>query len=181
MKAMKVILIATMLVASNFCSSQQWITRNGTVEFFSATIVENIEATNEMASGLLANDGRFAFRVPILGFRFEKALMEEHFNENYLESTRFPNGTFEGAIANWSDAFQDGQSHTVKAQGILTIHGIAIEREIESTLQWDGTAWIVQSEFTVLTAAHEIPIPKMVREKIAEEISVDVQMTLSPR
>ena len=157
------------------------MTRNGTIEFFSATFIENIEATNEMASGLLANDGRFAFRVPILGFRFEKALMEEHFNENYLESTRFPNGTFEGTIANWNDALKDGQSHTVMAQGILTIHGVASEREIESTLQWDGKAWIVHSEFTVLTAAHEIPIPKMVRDKIAEAISVDVQMTLSPR
>lgn len=178
---MKVLFIATMLIASNFCSSQQWMTRNGTIEFFSATFIENIEATNEMASGLLANDGRFAFRVPILGFRFEKALMEEHFNENYLESTRFPNGTFEGTIANWNDALKDGQSHTVMAQGILTIHGVASEREIESTLQWDGKAWIVHSEFTVLTAAHEIPIPKMVRDKIAEAISVDVQMTLSPR
>ena len=178
---MKIALTTMMLVASHFCIGQQCMTRNGTVDFFSATFVENIEATNEMASGLLAKDGRFAFRVPILGFRFEKALMEEHFNENYLESTRYPNGTFEGVISNWNEALQDGQWHEVIATGSLTIHGVPVNREIPSKLQWDGKTWQIESEFTVATAAHEIPIPKMVRDKIAEEISVSVNLSLSPR
>ena len=170
-----------MLLASNFCIGQQWMTRNGTVDFFSATFVENIEAKNEMASGLLAADGRFAFRVPILGFRFEKALMEEHFNENYLESTKYPNGTFEGVISKWNEALRNGQWHEVIATGALTIHGVSVNREISSKLKWDGKSWQIESEFTVPTAAHEIPIPKMARKKIAEEITVSVNLSLSPR
>ena len=72
---MRLLSFLLLVATSHMGLSQQWMTRNGKIEFFSATFVENIEATNEMASGLLAADGRFAFRVPILGFRFEKALM----------------------------------------------------------------------------------------------------------
>ena len=171
--------LATLLCCS--CYGQQWMTRNGNVDFFSATFAENIEAKNEMASGILATDGQFAFRVPILGFRFEKALMEEHFNENYLESTKFPNGSFEGSIVNWNMELNDGAWHEVVARGELTIHGIAIPREIPSKIQWNGEAWQIQSEFLIATADHEIPIPKMVRKKIAEEIAVEVNLSLSPR
>lgn len=178
---MRLLSFLLLVATSHMGLSQQWMTRNGKIEFFSATFVENIEATNEMASGLLAADGRFAFRVPILGFRFEKALMEEHFNENYMESTAYPNGTFEGTIEEWNDALNDGQWHEVKAVGELTVHGVSIQRSIPSKIQWDGVSWQIQSKFSIATAAHDIPIPKMVRNKIAEEIAVEVNLSLSPR
>ena len=178
---MKSILLGLATLICYSCSCQQWITRNGNVDFFSATFAENIEAKNEMASGLLTADGEFAFRVPILGFRFERALMEEHFNENYLESTLFPDGSFEGAIINWNADLNDGTWHEVIARGELTVHGIAIQREIPSKIQWNGKAWQIQSEFSIATADHGIPIPKMVRKKIAEEIAVAVDLSLSPR
>jgi hypothetical protein len=178
---MKPTFFALALFICSTCFGQQWMTRNGNVEFFSATFVEDIEAQNEMVSGLLAADGRFAFRVPILGFRFEKALMEEHFNENYLESTQFPNGTFEGTIANWDPNFESGTWHDVIASGTLTVHGIEKNREISSKIMRDKDGWKIQSAFVIATADHEIPIPKMVRDKIAEEISVTVDLNLLPR
>ena len=176
---MKTTLLALALMACYSCSAQRYMTRNGNVNFFSETPIENIEATNDMVSGLLTDEGRFAFRVPILGFRFEKALMEEHFNENYMESTRYPNGTFEGSIDGWKESMKDGQWHEVIAQGVLEIHGVKNAREIPSKIKWSDSAWKIQTTFTVATANHEIPVPKMVRNKIAESIDVSVELTLT--
>ena len=73
------------------------------------------------------------------------------------------------------------QWHEVKAVGELTVHGVSIQRSIPSKIQWDGDSWQIQSKFSIATAAHDIPIPKMVRNKIAEEIAVEVNLSLSPR
>ena len=162
-------------------SAQQYMTREGHVRFFSTTPIEDIEAENHQTTALLQADGAFAFRVPVLGFRFEKALMEEHFNENYLESHTYPNGSFEGSIDGFTDALKDGESHDVLAKGVLTIHGVEKQREIPSTVQWNGTGWDIESVFTVAPADHNINIPKVVRNKIAPTIEVTVQANLIAR
>ena len=162
-------------------TAQQFMTREGRVRFFSTTPVEDIEAINEQTTAMLTAEGQFAFRVPILGFRFEKALMEEHFNENYMESITFPNGTFEGKVTNWSNAWNDGNAHEVLAAGALTIHGVSVDREIPATIKWNGKAWEVESTFNVSPTDHAIEIPKMVRNKIAESLEVTVNAELSPR
>lgn len=176
-------IFATLLfvVAAQMAIGQQFMTRTGQVHFFSSTPMEDIEAHNEQLTGLLTAEGKFAFRIPILGFRFEKALMEEHFNENYMESEKFPNGVFEGTISDWNEGLKDGEWHNVKAEGELNIHGIAVTRTINSKLKWTGESWSLESDFLVPTASHEIKIPKMVMSKIAEEISVHVEATLLPR
>ena len=151
------------------------------MRFFSTTPIEDIEAENHQTTALLQADGAFAFRVPVLGFRFEKALMEEHFNENYLESHTYPNGSFEGSIDGFTDALKDGESHDVLAKGVLTIHGVEQPREIPSTVQWNGTGWDIESAFYIAPAHHDINIPKVVRNKIATTIEVTVQAKLNPR
>lgn len=162
-------------------SAQQYMTREGNVRFFSTTPIEDIEAENHQTTALLTADGAFAFRVPVLGFRFEKALMEEHFNENYLESHTYPNGSFEGNIDGFTDALKDGEPHDVLAKGILSIHGIEQEREIPSKVRWNGTGWNIESVFNVAPADHDIKIPKVVRNKIAPIIEVTVDAQLIPR
>ncbi len=161
--------------------AQQYMTREGHVRFFSTTPIEDIEAENHQTTALLQADGAFAFRVPVLGFRFEKALMEEHFNENYLESHTYPNGSFEGTIDGLSSALKDGKAHDVLAQGILSIHGVEQKREIPSNVRWNGTGWEIQSVFNVAPADHDINIPKVVRNKIAATIEVTIEATLDPR
>ena len=151
------------------------------MRFFSTTPIEDIEAENHQTTALLTADGAFAFRVPVLGFRFEKALMEEHFNENYLESHTYPNGSFEGSIENFTSALKDGESHDVLAKGVLSIHGVEQEREIPSKLRWNGTGWDIESVFNVAPADHAIDIPKVVRNKIAPTIEVTVDVNLIPR
>ena len=162
-------------------SAQQYMTREGHVRFFSTTPIEDIEAENHQTTALLRADGAFAFRVPVLGFRFEKALMEEHFNENYLESHTYPNGSFEGSIDDFTYALKDGESHDVLAKGVLTIHGVEQQREIPSKVQWNGSGWDIESVFTVAPADHDINIPKVVRNKIAPTIEVTVQANLIAR
>ncbi len=162
-------------------TAQQYMTREGQVQFFSTTPIENIEAKNQQMTALLQADGRFAFRVPVLGFRFEKALMEEHFNENYLESHTCPNGSFEGSIVGFDATLQDGEANDVVAKGTLTIHGIVQEREIPAKIQWNGTGWDIESMFNIAPADHDIDIPKVVRRKIASSIEVTVRANLLPR
>ena len=105
-----------LFVALNLCLgisalSQQFMTREGHVHFFSSTPIEDIEADNHQMSGLLdAATGEFAFQIQMRGFHFEKALMEEHFNESYVESDKHPKATFLGQIQDWSDALFDGTS-----------------------------------------------------------------------
>ena len=179
---MRILLITFVLaLIGDVASAQQFMTREGRVHFFSTTPVEDIEAINEQTTAMLTAEGQFAFRVPILGFRFEKALMEEHFNENYMESTTYPNGTFEGKVANWSNGWNDGATHEVVAAGALTIHGVTVEREIPATIKWNGKAWEIESMFNVSPTDHAIEIPKMVRNKIAESLEVTVNAALAPR
>lgn len=175
------VLITLALGLSMGSNAQQFITREGHVRFFSTTPVEDIEADNHQVTGLLTSTGEFAFRVPILGFRFEKALMEEHFNENYMESSIYPNGSFEGRVNDWNEGVQDGEWHTVQASGALTIHGVEMNRDLSVQLKWNGSAWEAKSEFSVAPGDHNIEIPKVVRDKIASSIDVSVDAVLNPR
>src|SRR5215210_2804803 len=94
------LILATLFLATT-AFSQRYMTRTGKVTFFSSTPLENIEAiNNEMACAIDSKSGDVAFQVPIKSFKFEKALMQEHFNENYLESDKYPKAEFKGKVAN---------------------------------------------------------------------------------
>ena len=165
--------------------AQQFFTREGNVHFFSSTVLEDIEADTKQMSAILnvseAKEATFAFQVPILTFHFDKALMEEHFNENYLESEKFPTSTFEGTIGDWNNVKQDGSWTEVTASGNFTLHGITSARTVQGAVRKLKDAWEVKASFEVLTADHDIKIPKMVRQQIAESIAVTVTSTLNPR
>lgn len=167
------------LAVSSFSASAQdrLMTRDGSVSFFSSTPVEDIEAHSEALVALLNPEtGEIAFQVPIRSFHFEKALMEEHFNENYLESNKFPKATFTGTIKNW-EAVKAGTA-TAIAEGTLNCHGIAVDRTVEGSLVNVEGTWALDAAFDIAPDAHEIAIPKLVRNKIAENISVRVRAEL---
>jgi hypothetical protein len=176
-----------LFVALNFCLGtsalgQQFMTREGHVHFFSSTPIENIEADNHQMSGLLdAATGEFAFQIQMRGFHFEKALMEEHFNESYLESEKHPKATFLGQIQDWSDALSDGTSQKVVAKGTFNIHGVEQPADISGELRWTGESWVLGAQFEVSLEAHNIQIPAVVKDNISPVIAVDVHATLNPR
>ena len=176
-----------LFVAMTFCLGisalgQQFMTREGHVHFFSSTPIENIEADNFQMSGLLdAATGEFAFQVQMRGFHFEKALMEEHFNESYVESEKHPKATFLGQIQDWGDALSDGTSQEVVAQGTFNIHGVEQPTDISGELRWTGESWALAAQFDVSLEAHNIQIPAVVKDNISPVIAVDVHATLNPR
>ncbi len=146
------------------------------IDFHAGTPLEDIDAKSTKAKGLLkTSNGEFAFVVANRTFHFKRSLMEEHFNENYMESDKYPVSTFKGKILNFDeiDLTKDG-TYQVKAKGVLSIHGVEKEREIEGTLVIKDGKVHIESNFIVKLEDHKIKIPKVVTEKIAEEVKVIV-------
>lgn len=111
---------------------------------------------------------------------FNSGLQKEHFNENYIESSKFPEATFNGKIIEDADLTKDG-SYTIRAKGNFTIHGVSQERIIKSAVTVRNGKMNLQSAFSVLLEDHNIPIPKVVKDKLSSEISVQVNCQLEPR
>ena len=174
------IIAAMLLLVSQMAHAQRFMTRNGTVRFFSEAPLENIEAVNRQVNAAYdAGNGEFVFRVLIRSFQFEKALMQEHFNESYMESHKFPNATFRGTVESHEQVptAKDG-SYPVKVVGELTIKGIARPVEAVGTLQVSGGRVRAQSTFTILLADYGISIPAPVVRNIAREIEITVDVNM---
>ena len=149
---------------------------SGKIHFKSDAPLELIEASSNDLKGLINfSSGSFAFSVPVSSFEgFNSSLQREHFNENYMESETYPNATFTGKIIETVDLTKEGEI-TIRAKGKLNIHGIEQERIIRSTLGIQGNKLTIKSTFTVLLQEHNITIPKVVQQKIAEEIYVTIE------
>jgi polyisoprenoid-binding protein YceI len=181
---MKKIIIAILLMtAAGNLYAQKYMTRTGKVSFYSATPLENIEAfNNETASVLDAKSGDVVFQVPIKSFKFEKALMQEHFNENYMESDKYPKAEFKGKVADVSKVnFSKDGTYDVTTAGKLTIHGVTKEVSIPGTITVKGKEVTMKSEFDVKATDYNISIPKLVEGKIAKEIEVTVNSILAQK
>tara|TARA_Y100000589_G_scaffold325106_1_gene362402 strand:+ start:24957 stop:25535 length:579 start_codon:yes stop_codon:yes gene_type:complete len=146
------------------------------IDFHAGTPLEDIDAKSTDAKGIIKlSTGEFAFVVSNRSFHFKRSLMEEHFNENYMESDKYKVSTYKGKIVDYDklDLSKDG-TYKVVTKGILNIHGVEQEREIEGEIiVKDGKIHIV-STFMVKLEEHKIKIPKVVTEKIAEEVKVNV-------
>lgn len=164
-------------------SAQKYMTRMGKVTFFSATPVENIEAINNEAAAVLdAATGELVYQVPIKSFRFEKQLMEEHFNENYMESSRFPKAVFKGRLEEPSRVnFKADGTYPVNAKGELTIHGVTHIITVPGSITVKNGQVTAASRFKVKTADYDIKIPAATAGKIAGSIEITVNSLLSVR
>ncbi len=175
---MKKLLVIVFLLASVQLQAQKYVSQESFIKFFSTAPLEDIEATNETARSVIdLGKGELAFVVTIKDFQFEKSLMQEHFNENYLESEKYPKSTFKAKIVNWSG--MKGKS-TVKAKGQLEIHGVTREVEIEGTLDYQDNKVQIDAVFPVKVADYKIKIPKAVFYNIAEEVEVTVKFVYQP-
>ncbi len=178
MKKSVIILTLLMFVAGFQTQAQRYFTRNGQISFFSSTPVENIEAHNKTVSSIFdIKTGKIEFAVTMKSFHFEKALMEEHFNENYVESDEYPKATFKGEIVNLKDIdFSKNGMYDVVIKGNLTMHGVTREITVKGTFQVQGENVKGEAEFTVVPEDYDIEIPGVVRDKIAKEIMITVIM-----
>jgi polyisoprenoid-binding protein YceI len=180
---MKTIATLVLITLATALSAQsKYFTRNGTVTFFSSAPMEDITAENYNATAVMdAESGALEFSILMKSFNFKKALMQEHFNENYVESEKYPKATFKGKVTNMDeiDLSKDG-SYPAKVEGEMTIHGVTQTISPQGTILVKGESVKLESKFIVKPEDYDIEIPDVVREKIAKEIEVTVQADLEP-
>jgi len=171
-----------LLFTSNIIFAQsKYFTRSGSLTFFSKTPVENIEAKNNQASSIFDTEsGEIALSAQMKGFEFEKALMQEHFNENYVESHKYPKATFKGKITDFSLQSISDTPVEVEVVGILNIHGVDKEVTAIGTIAKQAENFRAQSTFFVSAADFDIKIPAAVINNIADQIEVTVELQLEP-
>jgi polyisoprenoid-binding protein YceI len=152
-------------------SQKKYLTKSGAVHFYSKTLVEDITADNTQVLSIIdASNGKMAIQILMKSFLFEKALMQEHFNENYVESDRYPKALFKGEILNF-DAVGEAKS-SQQVQGDLTLHGVTKNIVVEANFIKTNEAILVEGDFFVKLADYNIKIPSVVGKKIAENIKV---------
>lgn len=173
------IFLACLPVMAN---AQKYITRNGSISIYSETPVETIRADNNQVAGALdISTGEMVFEVLSRSFHFERALMERDFNENYIESEKYPKSTFKGRIVNLSDVdFTKNGNYKVNVKGDLTIHGKTREINEPGTIMVSNGNIQADSQFHLVPEDYDIKIPGVVRNKINESMQVTVSMKYTP-
>lgn len=175
MKYIAVILLAW--VTATQAGQDTYVCKNAKINLYSSAPIEDIEANaNNGVSVYNAATGELDFSVPIRSFHFPKALMEEHFNENYMESDKFAKATFKGKIQEHPDLSKDG-TYPLTVTGDLQVHGVTQTRTITGNLKVSNGVVTMTSEFMVKCADHHIDIPQIVFHHIAESIRIRVSAT----
>jgi hypothetical protein len=166
----------SLLIIHCLALGQIYSAKLASVNFFSSSPLENVDATNKSVQSILNTSAKtVAFIVPIRGFKFKDDLMEEHFNEKYLESDKYPNATYSGRINEDVDLSKDG-TYQVTSTGKLTMHGV------EQHVTQKGTAIVkngeisVQSKFPIAIKDFNITIPKLLFQNIADTVAVTVNI-----
>ncbi|SIQ73770.1 YceI-like domain-containing protein [Maribacter ulvicola] len=165
-----------MLLASNIVMAQKYFTKTGLTEFkASVENFEPIEAKNESTTVILNTEtGALAALLFIKAFNFEIALMQEHFNENYMDSDKFPKATFKGLLIDFNMKNLSSEEKKIKLKGTLTIRGKDKIIDTTVTLKKEQNKIVLTSEFTVKPEEFNIVIPGIVREKIAKSINLNL-------
>ena len=170
------LLILALLMATTVLAQGKYYTRNGHIWFFSHTEIEDIEAHNKQATALLNPDKTVAVSVLQKSFKFPIALMQEHFNESYVESNEYPRATFNGQLSDFDFNASGKQKATVK--GELSMHGAKRSISGPITMRVDGNHVYAQMVFAIDPKDYGIEIPTTVAGKIAESIAVHVELDL---
>jgi hypothetical protein len=175
------ILLVVMLALVQLTQAQKFVSKNAHVWFYSHTPVEDIEAHNHQVVSILDHaTGDLAFNLLVKAFTFKIALMQEHFNENYMESDKYPKSTFKGKITNIDKiSFKKDGVYQAEVSGELTIHNVTRPVTAQGTLEVKGGSVIARAEFIVAPKDYNIAIPSVVENKIAREIEISLDATYS--
>lgn len=163
-------------------NAQKYMTKTGSITFFSHTAIEDIMAlNNQVASVLDISTGELVFQVSIKSFKFPKALMEEHFNENYMESDKYPNSTFKGKIMNSSSIdFTKPGKYDVTVEGELNMHNVTNNISVKGVLEVVNGGINAASKFNLVPEDYKINIPGIVRDNIAKTLELTVMVKYTP-
>jgi len=177
-----VIICITWLMSSSLLAQDKFITQTGYTKFFSSAPLEDIEAHNNKVQSVIDfAKQEVVVSMDMQAFEFDKSLMQEHFNENYVESEKYPKAIFSGTFNHGStiDLTQNGE-YAVTVEGTMTIHGVTQPVATEGTITINGTKVNAQTKFIIKVADHDIDIPKIVFHNIAEEVEVTVDLKYNP-
>ncbi len=178
---MKIIytILSILLFTSVGQAQRKYLTKQGQVSFFSSTPVEDIKADNNQVLSVLNSDnGQIAIAILMKSFSFEKSLMQEHFNENYVESDVYPKAMFKGNVQDFKN-FNTGK-HQVEIIGDLTIHGVTQKKKITATFVKTENAVALEGEFMINILEFGIDIPAAIINNIAKEVLVSFELDHKP-
>lgn len=176
-------MLAMLLFAGTVVSAQgKFFTKTGKIDFSSKAPLEDIEAKNKTVTAVLdTKSGAMQFAVQMKGFEFDKALMQEHFNENYVESDKYPKAEFKGTIVNNADInYSKPGTYTAKVKGKMTLHGVTKDVETTGTIKVNSDHLKAESTFNLLLSDYEVKIPNIVKDKISNNIKISVDAKLDP-
>ncbi len=169
---MKNVFIIGLVLLSQLSFAQKVISKSSSTKFFSSATLEDITATTTKGkSAIDLSNGQIGFSIPIKSFEFAKSLMQEHFNEKYLETEKFPKATFSGQIENWNN---NTSIEKAVAKGTLKIHGVAKELSSVGSVTFNKDKLIVTAKFNVRLEDFNIEVPSIMFQKIAEVVEVTV-------
>jgi polyisoprenoid-binding protein YceI len=178
---MKKILLFVLLSIGFQSNAQLFMTSTGEVSFFSKTPMEDIDAVNKSVSSIINTaTNEVAVQMRITNFVFPNKLMQEHFNENYLESEKYPSATFKGKIKESVNLTVAG-AYPISASGSATIHGVTRPIELKGTIVSTGSTLALTCQFEVKLIDYNVKIPKIVFAKIAEVIKVSSKMSYTKK
>lgn len=181
MKKILVFLLTISSLVAFQAKAQLFISQTGETSFFSETPLENISALNKQVAAIINTaTSDVAVRIQNVSFHFPNKLMEEHFNENYMETEKYPNSTFKGKIQEVIDYQKEGV-YDVTAKGTLEMHGVKQERTLKGKLTVAPNQLTLVCNFDVKLADHKIDIPTLVVAKIAESLTVKNRFVLTPK
>ncbi len=175
-------LFVLILFTTAVSAQDRYFTRTGKIEFTSKAPLEDIEAKNKTVTAVLdAKTGAFQFSVQMKGFEFEKALMQQHFNENYVESDKYPKAEFKGTLANNAAVSYDKDgTYPVTVKGKLTLHGITRDIEVPGIIKINSGKIDAGSTFSIRLSDYKISIPSPVKDKVSNSIRIAVDTKLDP-
>ncbi|MVT06686.1 YceI family protein [Chitinophaga tropicalis] len=178
MKILMPLLTGILMMQQGF-AQDVFTCRNTNLSFFSSTPVEDIDAkSNKCVSAINLKTGEVYFKVPVNSFKFKKQLMEEHFNENYLESDKYPYAVFKGKITG-GDLHKEG-TREVTVDGTLSLHGVDKVYHEKATLTVQDGKPSANARFIVRLEDHRIKVPTLVVKNIAETIEVTINAAYLP-
>ncbi len=181
MKRLSIFLISILALAGSL-HAQKHMTRNGHIWFFSSTPVEDIEAHNYQTTSIInTENGEMAYVVLMRGFQFEKALMQEHFNEKYVESDTYPKSTFQGSITNLDEIdFNTNGTYDATVSGELALHGVTKDITATGQIKVEDGNIKAEAVFPIRLEDYDIEVPGMVRNKIAEVVNAHIDISYEP-
>jgi polyisoprenoid-binding protein YceI len=181
MKAI-ILFIVLLLICQLSGGQDKYMTQTGFIRFYSHTLIEDITANNEKVAALIDSEkGALAIVVLMNEFQFEKKLMQEHFNENYVESEKYPKATFSGRIENHSEVnYQNPGTYQVQVSGEMYIHGVTREVATQGTIEVTEKGITAKTKFLLNPEDYGIRIPRVVRKNIAEKMEITAELICDP-